>query len=128
MKHYLIRDEIVVISKENASRYYTLKDVPNLEDVWKTSVDIIDPYGDHELKGYCPNWEVYDEDGESPIPGYKTPRYYSRVINDPSVWKYFEYKSWGDVPQEVRVFRTVYELEGGELPMLSHCTESRYAW
>ena len=128
--HYLIHDEILIIGKENSCRYYSLKDITNPEEIWKQEVRIIDPYGDHELSNYYPNdkWEIYNEDGESPAPGYKFPKYYARVINDASVWKYLKYKSWGDDPQEVRIFRKVYELKGGELPALSHRTESRYAW
>ena len=128
--HYLLLYEIIVIGKENNCRYKTVQSVENLEEIWKKEVKIVDSYGDHELSGYYPeNWDVYnEEDGESPIPGYKTPRYYGRSLNDDSVWSHFKYKSWGDNPQEVRVFRAVYELEGGELPALGHRTENRYAW
>ena len=130
MKHYLVIDEVVVIGKENSCRYKTLQNTESLEDVWRLEVKIVDPYGDHKLSGYFPNnkWEVYDEDGQAPVSGYRLPKYYGRVIDDPSVWKYLEYKSWGDAPQEVRIFRKVYELEGGELPALGHITENRYAW
>lgn len=128
--HYLLLDEIIVMGKENNCRYKTIQEVATLEEVWKKEVKIIDSYGDHELSGYYPkNWDVYDEDDdESPIPGYKTPKYYGRSLNDSSVWDHFKYKSWGDDPQEVRVFRVVYELEGGELPALGHRTENRYVW
>ena len=128
--HYLLLDEIIVIGKENNCRYKTVQSVESLEEIWSKEVKIVDPYGDHELDGYYPdNWEVYDEeDEESPVTGYRFPKYYARVLNDDSVWDHFKYKSWGDNPQEVRVFRKVYELEGGELPALGHRTENRYAW
>ena len=130
--HYLLIDEVVVLGKENNCRYKTAQTTENPEEIWKKEVKIVDPYGDHELSGYYPsNWDVYDEDdedGESPVPGYRYPKYYARVLNDNSVWSHFKYKSWGDDPQEIRVFRKVYELEGGELPVLSHRTENRYAW
>lgn len=128
--HYLILDEIIVMGKENNCRYKTIQSTENPEEIWKKEVKIVDPYGDHELSGYYPdNWDVYDEEAEeSPVPGYRFPKYYGRVLNDDSVWNNFKYKSWGDNPQEVRVFRAVYELEGGELPALGHRTENRYAW
>lgn len=128
--HYLIIDEIVFLGKENNCRYKTAQSTENPGEIWNKEVKIVDPYGDHELAGYYPdNWEVYDEEvGESPVPGYRFPKYYGRVLNDDSVWNNFKYKSWGDNPQEIRVFRKVYELEGGELPALGHRTENRYAW
>lgn len=132
MEHvrYLIIDEIVVLGKENNCRYKTLHSVESLEGVWSQEVRIVDPYGGHELAGYYPdNWDIYDEEvGESPVPGYRYPKYYARVLKDDSVWDHFKYNSWGDDPQEVRVFRKVYELKGGELPVLGHITENRYAW
>lgn len=130
MVRYLIIDEVMVIGKENTSRYKTIQETGNPKEIWEKEVRIVDSYGDHELSGYYPNdrWEVYDQDGKSPVAGYKYPKYYGRVLNDASVWKYLKYKSWGDEPQEVRIFRNVYELEGGELPALSHRIESRYAW
>lgn len=128
MVRYLIIDEVMVIGKENTSRYKTVQETGDPSEIWKKEVKIVDPYGDHELEGYFPdNWEVYDEDGKSPVTGYKSPKYYGRVLNDASVWKYLKYKSWGDEPQEVRIFRNVYELEGGELPALGHITENKYA-
>ena len=130
MHYFLLVDEIMIIGKENTCRYKTVQQVSRPEDVWSQEVKIVDPYGDHELSGYFPNdkWEVYDKDGTSPISGYKLPKCYGRVLGDASVWKYLKYKSWGDEPQEVRVFRDVYELELGKLPTLVHRTESRYGW
>lgn len=127
--HYLILDEIVIIGKENNCRYKTIQETTTLEEAWKKEVRIVDPYGDHELAGYYPdNWDIYDEEvEESPVPGYRFPKYYARVLNDDSVWDHFKYKSWGN-PREVRVFRAVYELEGGELPALGRRIENRYAW
>ena len=133
-KHFLILDDIMVICKEETYYYHTIKDAQSLEDVWeKVSVDIVDPYGaPHKLSGFIPNnWRVdKDEDnGYSPIKGYRYPKYRGTSMPDDSVWDHFISYTFGDdYPKEIRVFRTVYELEGGEMPILYHTTQNNYAW
>lgn len=126
MKHYLIIDEIAVFGETTTYKYHTFKDVAHLEDVWRESVDIVDPYSDHQLSGFIPdNWEITEENGDSPVDGYRLPKYSGCSINDnedDSVWNYLHYTS-KDVPQEVGIYRTVYELEGGEMPISVHVIE-----
>ena len=128
--HYLILDEIIVMGKENNCRYKTIQEVSTLDEVWKKEVKIIDSYGDHELSGYYPKTGMFMTKMmmNLPSPVIKLLSIIGGSLNDSSVWDHFKYKSWGDDPQEIRVFRAVYELEGGELPALGHRTENRYAW
>ena len=83
---------------------------------------IVNPDGDYKLSGYFPdNWEITEEIGGNPIPGYKLPKYSGSCIYDDSVWDHLHY-SCDNAPQEVGIFRTVYELEGGEMPILDYNT------
>ena len=125
--HYLISDEVAVFGEKVTYKYHTFKDVQHLEDVWETPVDIVDPYGDHQLSGFIPdNWEITEESGSSPVNGYRLPKYSGCSINDnedDSIWGYLHCTSMKDVPQEVGIYRTVYELKGGEMPISVHVIE-----
>lgn len=127
--HYLLFDEIMVIGKERSYTYKTLQDVDRLEDIWTKEVKIVGP-GDHEMPGFVvKDWKLQPkaEDDRS-FTGYRFPKYDGTAVLDDSIWAHLRYKSWGDEPQQVRIFRTVFELEGGELPIIMPTSVSRYAW
>ena len=126
--HYLVRDEIMVICAKNTYTYRTLQNAQTIKDVWKKEVKIVDPYACHELSGFYPdNWEIGEENDTIPAPGYRYPKYrafYKSSKDDPidHIVSYDEYA------REVRVFRSVFELKGDELPVLDHTVRDRYAW
>lgn len=132
--HYLVFDDIVVTCKEETYYYHTLKDAKSLEDVWeKVTVDIVDPdVAPHKLSGFIPaNWKVENvkDNGSSPIKGYRYPKYRGTSINDDSVWNHLtSYTIGEDYPTEIRVYRTVYKLEGGEMPILYSTIKNTHSW
>lgn len=127
---YLVKDEIMVICAKNTYTYRTLQNAQSLEDVWEKEIKIVDPYACHELS-FSPKkweWEIDEEDNVTiPAPGYRYPKCKSFFKSSKNnlvdhVVSYDEYAS------QVRVFRTVFELKEGELPILDHTVRDRYAW
>ena len=126
--HYLIKDEIMIICNKNAYTYKTLHVAKSLTDVWTKEIKIIDPYACHEMSVRPENWEweIDEENSDTiPAPGYRYSKYkafFKSSKNDlvDHVVSYDEYAS------KVRVFRTVFELKEGELPILGHTVRDRY--
>ena len=124
--HYLIIDEVMVICTKNTYTYKTLHNVQHLEDVWKQEVKIVDPYGCHELSGIYPEkWDITEKDGLAVAEGYRYPKYKGYSKWDDALERIISYDEY---PKEVRIFRTVYELEGGELPVIDHTVRDRSIW
>lgn len=121
-KHYLFLDDIIVVCSDETFYYHTMGDAKSLKDVWKREVNIVDPdLASHKFSGFIPdNWEVEEvaDKGASPVQGFRYPKYRGEM-NDDSVWDHLiSYTTGKDYPSCIRVYRTVYELEGGEMPIL----------